>query len=172
MIATGAASRRERKSARAISQRAGACRATTRRWPPRSANMIVEMEERLRLGRFGAVEDGSPRGAEAVGQVGHGHVRGAEPEGARARREDLGEMGLAAAGGSDQHQGRPRPCGPAVEPGDSSGIGRRDQEIGAAERRAVAEIERQLAHARHAPRSASSKPRHQRTTYPGPTAPW
>jgi hypothetical protein len=54
-------------------------------------------------------------------------------------------MRLAAARRAVEDERRRRPGRPGVDPGDRVGVARRDEKVVAAEARAMAEIERELA---------------------------
>ena len=65
----------------------------------------------------------------------------------------LRQMGLAAAGGTEDHQGRGRPVGPEVEPRHRRLVAGSDKEVILAHGRPVAEIQgklcRRFRHGRH-----------------------
>ncbi len=111
--------------------------------------LVVEMQQILLAagGNQGVrAVDGS--GGDIVGQQPVGRhdpdLGGGDGPPAGRRQEDLAQMGLAAAGRAVDDQGRRRPVGPAVEPGDRLGIAGRDQEVVAAESGTGLESEAEL----------------------------
>ena len=125
-------------------QRAGGRRATTQQMAATLGEEIVEVQQRLRRGAVGIVDDRRRGIAEQRRHALGLELRRIDAGRVRARREDMREMRLAAAGRAVERQRRRRPLRPAIEPGDRLGIARRDEEIGTAQRRAMTEIERQL----------------------------
>jgi len=109
---------------------------------------IVEVKESMFGSALGIVDGDSVRArGENVRQRPLLQPLPGEDDGRRALAPEMGEMRLATARRTMQNERSRRPIGPPIDPADGLGIAVRSEEIRAAERGRLTEIEGQLCHA-------------------------
>jgi hypothetical protein len=101
------------------------------------------MQQRLFGRPLGVVERDGAAARQFVGARLPQCVAGQE-FGAAALAPEPREMALAAARRARQHERRRRPVGPALDRGEGGLVAAGDEKIGAAERRAVRQLEGEL----------------------------
>jgi hypothetical protein len=113
---------------------------------PRLSKTVVEVQQGLfqPFGEhsLGVIDDAGGRRQFRV--AGGRKLASANEARPVTRHENLRQVGFAATGWAVEGQRRPRPVGPAVDPGNRLGVAGRDQKILATESRAVVEVEGQL----------------------------
>jgi hypothetical protein len=109
---------------------------------------IVQVQQGT-LRRALGVIDGDPGAGGVRGRVLIAQFVAGDQYRAAAAPPQLGEMALAAVRRAMQHEGVPRPVGPALDPAESRRVAVGNEKIGTAERRPMRQVERQLGRPGH-----------------------